>query len=306
MSAPTISIIVPVYNVENELARCVESILRQSYRDIEVILVDDGSTDSCPVICDEFARQDGRVHVLHQTNRGLSAARNTGLLAAKGEYILYVDSDDYIEADACSRLLQRSAEDVDIVAGLFYDQNGSKRKVIKRKGFRDGEVVSSREFIIRSVQNRCFMVQAWAYLYKKSFLLQNDLLFREGWLYEDLDLAPRLFMCAGKISFMDYPFYTHAFRRNSILCSPNSKKKIHDNLGIMKNWKETFDHIEDAELQKYLYYEMCSAYISMCRDRELRGWHIEGMNFPFVFKHMIGPRAKARAIKFEIKSILGI
>ena len=91
-----VSIIVPIYNVEQYISKCIESILAQTYRDFELILVDDGSPDNCGKICDEYAKQDSRVHVIHQENSGLSAARNAGIDDAKGEYIMFVDSDDFI------------------------------------------------------------------------------------------------------------------------------------------------------------------------------------------------------------------
>lgn len=91
-----VSIIVPIYNAEQYISKCIESILAQTYRDFELILVDDGSTDMCGKICDEYAKQDSRVHVIHQENKGVSAARNAGISLAKGEYIMFVDSDDFI------------------------------------------------------------------------------------------------------------------------------------------------------------------------------------------------------------------
>lgn len=101
-----ISVIIPVYNVETYLCRCVDSVLDQSYRNIEVILVDDGSPDGCPAICDEYARQDDRVRVIHQENAGLSGARNAGIDAAKGAWLAFVDSDDYLAEDFLSRLYE--------------------------------------------------------------------------------------------------------------------------------------------------------------------------------------------------------
>lgn len=113
-----ISIIVPVYKVEHELDRCVKSLLGQTYKNIEIILVDDGSPDCCPKMCDEFARQDNRVKVVHKRNGGLSDARNAGLKVASGEYVLYVDSDDYIDIDSCERFMEaRNNENVDIIVG---------------------------------------------------------------------------------------------------------------------------------------------------------------------------------------------
>ena len=101
-----ISVIIPVYNVEEYLCRCVDSVLDQTYRNTEILLVDDGSPDNCPAICDEYARQDARVRVLHQENKGLSGARNAGIDVAKGQWLAFVDSDDYLAPDFLERLLE--------------------------------------------------------------------------------------------------------------------------------------------------------------------------------------------------------
>ena len=101
MTASKISIVVPIYKVEKEIHRCVESLLAQTLKDIEIILVDDGSPDNCPSICDDYAKKDNRIKVIHKENGGLSEARNFGLLEAKAEYVLFVDSDDYIDKTTC-------------------------------------------------------------------------------------------------------------------------------------------------------------------------------------------------------------
>ena len=127
-----ISIIVPVYKVERELDRCVKSLLGQTYQNIEIILVDDGSPDCCPEMCDEFARQDNRVKVVHKKNGGLSDARNAGLKVASGEYILYVDSDDYIDIDSCERFMKaRNNENIDIIVGNAIMEKKDGNELIK-------------------------------------------------------------------------------------------------------------------------------------------------------------------------------
>ena len=116
MLNPQISIIVPIYKVEKELGRCVNSLRHQTLKNIEIILVDDGSPDKCPQMCDEYAKQDNRIKVIHKVNGGLSDARNDGLMQARGQYILFVDSDDYIRHNACEILYSNAAKDyLDIV-----------------------------------------------------------------------------------------------------------------------------------------------------------------------------------------------
>ena len=135
--APKVSIIVPVYKVEKYLNRCVDSILAQTFTDFECILVDDGSPDGCPAICDEYAKKDNRIKVIHQENKGVSAARNAGLDMAKGEYILFVDSDDWIDESTVQSLLMIS-EDADIIMcgfsieyedGTTFQENSGNKKL---------------------------------------------------------------------------------------------------------------------------------------------------------------------------------
>jgi len=146
-NTPLLSVIVPVYNVEAYVARCVESILNQTYKNLEVILVDDGATDASGAICDTFAAQDPRVRVIHKENGGLSSARNAGLETATGEYITFVDSDDWIEGDALEKLLAATLEhQVELVVGGRYDVDGKTGE--KRLGLcpRRQEVISGRNW----------------------------------------------------------------------------------------------------------------------------------------------------------------
>lgn len=126
-----ISIIVPIYKVENYLIRCIESIVCQTYENIEIILVDDGSPDKCPMICDEWAKKDERIKVIHKKNGGLSDARNAGITIAQGEFLLFVDSDDCIEKDLCESCMNVMDADVDIVAFNYrrvYDTYSENKK----------------------------------------------------------------------------------------------------------------------------------------------------------------------------------
>lgn len=117
MAPPKISVIIPIYNVEKEIHRCVDSVINQTLEDIEIILVDDGSPDNCSIICDEYGEKDKRVRVIHKENGGLSDARNVGLLESSGEYILFVDSDDYIDSRTCEKFYSSAEEHIDILVG---------------------------------------------------------------------------------------------------------------------------------------------------------------------------------------------
>lgn len=131
MDKPLVSVIVPVYNVEKYLDECVRSIMNQTYQNLEILLIDDGSTDRSPEMCDTYARQDSRVKVIHQHNQGLSAARNTGMNSMKGEYFGFVDSDDYIEPTMYEKLLAPMNEGVRMTQCGFWHHNPDKTRPVQ-------------------------------------------------------------------------------------------------------------------------------------------------------------------------------
>ena len=302
MNEPKVSVIVPIYNTENELPGCVQSILDQTFSDIEIILVDDGSTDSCPQMCDTYAEQDSRVLVLHKENGGLSDARNTGLLAAKGEYILYVDSDDYIEKEAVEQLLRGDLPGVDLIAGALSNWHGDRQTIQRRTGFEDGKIYTAKDFIITSVINRVFIITAWSFMYRRNYLIENKLFYKKGVVHEDLYLSMDLLLHADGIIYIDFPFYNYVEREGSISRS-NSIKKIRDNVFGLKHWIEIIGTVKDSTLQKYLYSELISNYLFMCGKRNLIGWWVPGMNYPFAFIHAMGWKQKVKVSLFELKSI---
>ena len=303
MQEPKISVVVPVYNTEKELPVCVDSLLDQSFEDFEIILVDDGSTDSGGKICDEYEKRDSRVRVIHKANGGLSDARNTGLLASSGRYILFVDSDDFLSRDALRQMYRGAKEGADIISGCFINWLGEECHPKLSTFFDDGKVISSSDFIIRSIENHAFWVMVWSYMYSREFLIKNGLLFKTDIYYEDMEFTPRALLAASQVVYIAYPFYNHVFRSGSIMSSPNTWKKTKDTLDILKAWKVEFDAVEDKKLRKYLYRELVSAYFSSLMGRGIRGWWIDGFRFPFAFSHSPGRRGKARVIRFEVLSI---
>lgn len=159
-----ISIIVPVYNVERYIERCVESICQQTYTNTEIILVDDGSTDSSGKICDEIAVKDPRIRVIHQQNSGLSAARNAGLAVAKGEYIAFVDSDDYIAQEMYSVMIENMEKyDLDIIGCTSFRDKGGK--ISGKDGDGAIRIMEHDEMIELALDD--YDVAAWDKVYKK-------------------------------------------------------------------------------------------------------------------------------------------
>lgn len=132
---PNISVIVPIYNSEKAIAQCLNSILSQTYSDFELLLINDGSTDSCPQICNEYARKDNRIRVIHKLNQGVSAARNDGIAAAHGTYIAFVDSDDYVSNDFLSVLLEGTSDDFDLICATKTNIYGDRHLPEKKTAF---------------------------------------------------------------------------------------------------------------------------------------------------------------------------
>ena len=260
-----ISIIVPVYNVEHELSRCVDSILNQSYTNIEVILVDDGSTDRCPSICDAFVMKDRRVRVIHKPNGGLSSARNAGLREASGEWILYVDSDDYILNDSCERLIAVGAKyDCDIVSADAIREFNGGREYMVHGSLADGKCYPSRDFIIKTVKPCEWYAPAWLNLYKRSFLIENNLFFVEGLLHEDMEMQPRVFLAAKTVAYCAYPFYRYVDLASSIINTSKVDERVTAMEWIYSNWKSKFEAIEDGELARALNGHLAKCYLHSC------------------------------------------
>ena len=201
--------IVPIYNTEKYLAQCVDSILNQTYRNLEVILVDDGSTDNSPAICDDYARKDGRVRVIHKGNSCAGVARNAGLDVAKGELIGTVDSDDYIRPDMYEKLYALMVEnDADISVGEFerIDEAGN---IIPMTGNRmPPEVLSNEQAIERLLFCKSgHYIFMWNRLYRAKIF--KDIRFPEGSRHDDTATAHRILWTSRKTAVTDTPFYMY-------------------------------------------------------------------------------------------------
>lgn len=247
-----ISIIVPVYKVEKELERCIESLIHQTYDNLQIILVDDGSPDRCPEICDHYALSDGRIEVIHKKNGGLSDARNCGLEQAKGDYVLFVDSDDTIDKDACERFVECLKQaSVDIVVGECREVHSRGMFFQAHTNLYPGTIYSAKEYMISAISAGQFYCPAWLNLYRKEFLIQNKLKFEFGILHEDMEWTPKAFLCKPTVSYLQGAFYNYIIRDGSITQSKNYEKNIKDSMWIYQKWLDDFTQVTDAELKKH-------------------------------------------------------
>lgn len=237
-----ISVIIPVYNVEKYLRECVESVLKQTYQNFEIILVDDGSKDSSGDICDEYAEKDTRIRVIHKENGGLSRARNAGFEEAQGEYVYFLDSDDWIEEKALEELKQCAEENAaDVVffdAISFEDESGEKCE--KQTYIRNGVYPSGlgTEVFAALQNNKEFRSAVPLLFMKKSFIDEQDIRFLPDVLYEDLLYTFEVFCLASKVTQLSKTFYHRRYRFGSIT---QSKKHTQNYLSSDQIFREVLN-----------------------------------------------------------------
>ncbi len=221
-----ISVIVPVYNVEQYLSRCIDSILAQTYENLEIILVDDGSPDCSGEICDTYAAMDSRITVIHKENGGLSSARNAGIDIAKGEYLGFVDSDDWIEPAMYAQLLALAQKyDVKLVCGGRYDfSSRTGRKTVGLCPERE-EVISGMELLGRVFAWDNCDSAAWDKLYHRS--LFADIRYPLGQISEDVAIFYKLAELVDRAAMCDQPLYNYYHRPGSITTAKLSEKTFH-------------------------------------------------------------------------------
>ena len=267
MQEPKISVIVPVYKVEKYLKRCVDSIINQTYRNLEIILVDDGSPDSCPAMCDKFAEKDSRIIVIHKENGGLSDARNAGLDIAKGEYFGFVDSDDYISPIMYETLLNRILSDKSELAVCEYvrvydsDEREKSEKTLQETHKR---CYSPDEFISELfLQRSGAYVVAWSKLYRREIF--STLRFPFGKQHEDEFIIHRVIAQCQKISYAEDTLYYYWQRGESIMSREFDVRRLDYGDALidryyftkknkLKQWKAATAKTLSYELEKWSSY----------------------------------------------------
>ncbi len=295
-----ISIIIPVYKVEKELPRCMESVINQTYSNIEIILVDDGSKDICSQMCDRYADEDLRVKVIHKENGGLSDARNCGLQQAAGEYILFLDSDDYIEQDSCEKFVEIiKAVKVDIVVGEAIRVSEKTSKILGHSNLERGKIYKSKEYVERSIQKNEWFAPTWLNLYKKSFLVENKLFFKKDLLHEDMEILPRIFLREATVTYLPYQFYHYMIRENSITQNNKSKVNAEHLFLIYKEWENIFDKESDENLQKLLYGSLLKHYLHTSREYQLVKKNSKLFKMQFLLKNSLNFKELLKGLLYK-------
>ena len=224
MEMPLVSVIVPVYKVEPYLHRCVDSILIQTYTNLEIILVDDGSPDNCGKICDEYAKKDNRIKVIHKTNGGQSEARNVGLDVAKGEYVTFVDSDDWIHHRYVEILyndIMQANADVSMCGFVRTSDMHCVDNSYKNHKFK---TISKEQAMEKTLYQNKLDSSPWDKLYKRK--LFDGLRFTVGRIYEDLEIIYQIYDRATILTYTDDALYYYFYRKDSTLGIFNQKRLV--------------------------------------------------------------------------------
>lgn len=241
-----ISVIVTAYNIEKYLSRCMDSLLAQTYRNLEIILVDDGSTDGTPEICEEYVRKSNKVTVIHKENGGPSAARNAGLAIANGEFIGYVDGDDFIEPDMYQDMLSACLKTGAQIAICSYREVGEG----SRKNTPTGDVIElsrqeALEWYISGHEQYHIYHSVWSKLFERSLL--KEIYFEEGRKSEDIMYTTKALVKAEKCVFLDTNYYNYVLdRQGSIMNSKVQERRFADEIPF---WKEQIAYLESAGMQ---------------------------------------------------------
>lgn len=244
-----VSVIVPVYNVEQYLPQCVDSILAQTYKDLEVILVDDGSPDGSPAICDEYARRDPRVRVIHKKNGGLSDARNFGIDASTGEYLLFIDSDDYWDdpegVEKCVALARSLDADVVNFGFKKYYQDTGKFETVHMNIF--SPECTGLVDIGRQLKYNVFITSACNKLVKASLFKGADgIRFVKGQLSEDIEYCSLLLLRAHRFTVVPRNFYVYRQARGASITATIGKKNITDIASVISKYVAVAKEVDDA------------------------------------------------------------
>lgn len=248
-----LSLIIPIYNVERYIERCLQSCLNQdlSFSEYEIIAVDDGSPDNSKRIVKLYQEQYPNINLIIQENKGLSGARNTGLRIARGEYVWFIDSDDFIEPNCISHFYQEAHnQSLDIlpfsISFLHENKNDKSPCDLKRKSI----PLSGKDYLLKGYT----FFTAWSAIYKRDFLLKNNLFFMEGIFHEDQEFTPRAYYLAKRVNYTSRLGYIYYQRKNTISTSSKKRKRSHDLLAVADSLYNFISKKECKKSEIYIFF----------------------------------------------------
>lgn len=300
-----LSIIVPVYNVEKYLKRCVDSVLQQDYHDYEIILVDDGSTDSSGKICNSFCSQHpSSVRVIHKENGGLSSARNAGLNIATGDYIMFLDSDDWIESGCLKKFVPLFAKNFDLIMGRAWsiDDKGHKKSKLPYRVLPG--LYNEYTYVSKCLHDEMdISFCAPFYLYRKGYIEKNHLRFYEGIIHEDELWTPLALLKAKNIYVSDIYFYYHYIRKSSIMHSSKKEYSASSTLQVCKLLNEEFNKHTGDEV-KWLRNRLAMLFLRAMPQLDRPSSYVQSFQRRFPLKNAKTPRQRFKSMMYFISPVL--
>lgn len=296
------SVIIPVYNVEKYLRECVDSILAQSFDDYELILVNDGSKDSSPAICDEYSAKDSRIKVIHKENGGASTARNKGTDAASGDYILYLDSDDYIsDKDFFKELYEKAKDGIDVIIYKFKKYFEETARFAKcQYGFPELEKQNTLvEKINYLVKTDSFYCAGWSKAIRADIIRENNIRFKEGVVGEDQEWYYRVLENVKTIDGIDKDFIVYRQRANSVTSSGKLKNLVDCIFVVDEVQKRVFGLDIDEDYKTALLGSVAKLYCNLMigyaafKGKEKRAQYQKLKELSHLLKYNVNPRVAA-------------
>lgn len=255
-SLPLVSVIIPVYNVERYLGECLESVINQTYKELQIIVVDDGSTDSSAKICDEYARREKNIYVIHKENCGVSAARNLGMRFATGKYVYFLDSDDYISLDAIEKMVSAMENsDVEILTFLCKTFGSSQNIAVRYKRTLKNKVYTGHEFFTYCQSHNEFYPTVWLYFYRRETIINKS--FIEGVVFEDTLYMFELLASDVRVKFISEELNWHRMAEGSITRSKMTNYKLYCNLIVIKNMIKVYENDDNHTPEQKKFISWC-------------------------------------------------
>lgn len=291
------SVIIPVYNVEKYLSTCVESVLGQTHQDLELILVDDGSTDGSGNLCDDYARKDSRIKVLHKPNGGQSTARNLGLQHAVGDFVCFLDSDDfYTVPDVLEQIAQVAEQGAEMVLFRYQKYYTDGRTDSCGISMADLQGLSKARLLETLVKRDAFFCSCWSKSIRADILKRNNILFDETLSCEDMDWFYQVLSFVERIQVIDQPFVNYRQRENSVTACVKDKT-IRDYIVTLNKWQTAFAEIENEQEKATMLSSLaklyCNLLISYARNkRALNAYRKEIFAFRGLLSYDLNPRTK--------------
>lgn len=288
------SIVVPVYRAQEYLPSCMKSLLAQTYRNVEIILVDDGSPDGCPQLCDMYAAQDARVRVIHKENGGPSDARNMGIEAAVGEYVVFVDADDHIDPDACEQLIPFTQLGCDIVVVDGVDE--STGKILAHGNIEKGKICTGAQYLKLGCPRNAMLMATWLYVYRRGFLQQTGLRYKKGILHEDEHFISRAFLAAERVTESGACYYHYELRDGSITNAKDLRRNAVDFYTVCQELYAIYQTLEDRELKAILMDSLAVKYLSLFQRGGLHRYGRTYVHSRFLWNTAKRPKTRCKVL----------